>query len=210
MDLERDKRPGKKSYIRRLNNVGQVAPAEGGQLCLETGTARKECRDEAMTRSSVQSCSSRFPRPRRNSSLNCLQCPAHTLTTTSRTCELIYTEVCDPMEEASMEGANGKRTKWDSKGENGLMVCYGEQTKECRIYLEKNNTVQIKRNVIFLKNSKEIYHNTILEDEPEEREMSSQDVDIKLSEGESIASSFEGSDKGNVYESCTSEECNDD
>ncbi|CAG4926146.1 unnamed protein product [Colias eurytheme] len=103
-----------------------------------------------------------------------------------------------------------KRTKWDSKGENGIMVGYGEDTKGYRIFFEKNNTVQIKRDVIFLKCSKEIDYNIVLNDEQEKGEMPSQNVELQLPEEESSASSSEDCDDDSVYEPATSEDCTDD
>lgn len=44
-----------------------------------------------------------------------------------------------------------RRKKWDKKGEKGLMVGYGEDVKGYRIYFSGKNTVETKRDVVFLK-----------------------------------------------------------
>ncbi|CAG5027406.1 unnamed protein product [Parnassius apollo] len=43
-----------------------------------------------------------------------------------------------------------KRKKWDSKGEKGVMVGYGETVKGYRIYFSHRNDVELKRDVVFL------------------------------------------------------------
>lgn len=43
-----------------------------------------------------------------------------------------------------------RRRKWDKKGERGIMVGYGEDVKGYRIYFPQKNSVEIKRDVIFL------------------------------------------------------------
>lgn len=43
-----------------------------------------------------------------------------------------------------------KRTKWDPKGKKGIFVGYDENTKGYRIYFQKENKVEIVRDVIFL------------------------------------------------------------
>lgn len=49
-----------------------------------------------------------------------------------------------------------RRRKWDKKGEKGLLVGYGEDVKGYRIYFPHKNSVDTKRDVVFLKqNGKE-------------------------------------------------------
>ncbi|KMQ87101.1 transposon unclassified [Lasius niger] len=43
-----------------------------------------------------------------------------------------------------------KRKKWDLKGEKGIFVGYGETTKGYRVYFPEKETVEIKRDVIFV------------------------------------------------------------
>lgn len=45
-----------------------------------------------------------------------------------------------------------KRVKWDNKGEKGLMVGYSEDVKGYRVYFPQKNTVEIKRDVVFIDN----------------------------------------------------------
>ncbi|KAI8433502.1 hypothetical protein MSG28_015534 [Choristoneura fumiferana] len=44
-----------------------------------------------------------------------------------------------------------KRHKWDLKGEKGIMVGYGETTKGFRVYFPHKNVVEIKRDIVFVK-----------------------------------------------------------
>lgn len=48
-----------------------------------------------------------------------------------------------------------KRKKWDPKGVRGIFVGYGETSKGYRIYFPEKQTVDIKRDVIFIKPEKE-------------------------------------------------------
>lgn len=43
-----------------------------------------------------------------------------------------------------------KRKKWDSKGEKGVMVGYGESVKGYRIYFSHRNDVELKRDIVFI------------------------------------------------------------
>lgn len=43
-----------------------------------------------------------------------------------------------------------RRRKWDKKGEKGVMVGYEDNVKGYRIYFSQTNTVEIKRDVVFL------------------------------------------------------------
>ncbi|CAL1681112.1 unnamed protein product [Lasius platythorax] len=43
-----------------------------------------------------------------------------------------------------------KRKKWDLKGEKGIFVGYGETTKGYRVYFPEKETVEIRRDVIFI------------------------------------------------------------
>lgn len=47
-----------------------------------------------------------------------------------------------------------KRKKWDAKGEKGIFVGYGENTKGYRIYFHKKQSVEVKRDVVFLDKKK--------------------------------------------------------
>ncbi|CAF4891219.1 unnamed protein product [Pieris macdunnoughi] len=47
-----------------------------------------------------------------------------------------------------------RRKKWDKKAEKGLMVGYGEDIKGYRIYFSEKNTVDTKRDVVFLEQEK--------------------------------------------------------
>lgn len=47
-----------------------------------------------------------------------------------------------------------KRKKWDSKGERGVMVGYGETVKGYRIYFPHKSDVEIKRDIVFLENER--------------------------------------------------------
>lgn len=48
-----------------------------------------------------------------------------------------------------------KRRKWDSKAEKGVMVGYGEEVKGYRVYFPQYNSVDTKRDVVFLKQSED-------------------------------------------------------
>lgn len=48
-----------------------------------------------------------------------------------------------------------KRKKWDPKGVRGIFVGYGETSKGYRIYFPEKQTVDIKRDMIFIKPKKE-------------------------------------------------------
>lgn len=48
-----------------------------------------------------------------------------------------------------------KRRKLDSKGEKGIMVGYGEDVKGYRVFFQKNNSVEVKRDVVFLERGQE-------------------------------------------------------
>lgn len=48
-----------------------------------------------------------------------------------------------------------KRRKLDSKGEKGIMVGYGENVKGYRVLFQKNNSVEVKRDVVFLERGQE-------------------------------------------------------
>lgn len=43
-----------------------------------------------------------------------------------------------------------RRRKWDSKGEKGLMIGYGEHVKGYRVYFPERNCIDTKRDVVFL------------------------------------------------------------
>lgn len=49
-----------------------------------------------------------------------------------------------------------KRQKWDSKGEKGVLVGYGETVKGFRIYFPQKNNVEIKRDIVFLQNEEKV------------------------------------------------------
>ena len=48
-----------------------------------------------------------------------------------------------------------KRKKWDSKGEKGIMVGYGENVKGYRIFFQDKNRVDLKRDIVFLEQERE-------------------------------------------------------
>lgn len=48
-----------------------------------------------------------------------------------------------------------KRSKWNLKAEKDIFVDYGETTKGYRIYFPEKETVEIKRDVIFVTQNKE-------------------------------------------------------
>ncbi|KAL0891790.1 hypothetical protein ABMA27_015057 [Loxostege sticticalis] len=47
-----------------------------------------------------------------------------------------------------------KRRKWDAKGEKGIMVGYGEDVKGYRVFFGEKNSVEIKRDIVFLEQPK--------------------------------------------------------
>ncbi|XP_052748161.1 uncharacterized protein LOC113520884 [Galleria mellonella] len=59
-----------------------------------------------------------------------------------------------------------RRQKWDSKSLEGVFVGYGEsgitETKGYRIYIPTNNTIEVKRDVIFIKSTDEKQTDTLL------------------------------------------------
>lgn len=48
-----------------------------------------------------------------------------------------------------------KRRKWDSKGEKGIMVGYGQDVKGYRIFFQNKNRVDVKRDIVFLEEERE-------------------------------------------------------
>ncbi|CAG9137695.1 unnamed protein product [Plutella xylostella] len=69
-----------------------------------------------------------------------------------------------------------KRRKWDSKGEKGVMVGYGQHVKGYRIYFPNKNDVETKRDVVFIEQKERT-------EVPEEREpLVSLDVEAGMSE----------------------------
>ena len=53
--------------------------------------------------------------------------------------------------EVSVHISKVKRNKWDSKAVTGFFVGYGETTKGYRVYLPDIQSVEVKRDVEFLK-----------------------------------------------------------
>lgn len=69
-----------------------------------------------------------------------------------------------------------KRRKWDSKGEKGVMVGYGQHVKGYRIYFPNKNDVETKRDVVFIEQKERT-------EVPEEREpLVSLDVEAGMPE----------------------------
>lgn len=59
---------------------------------------------------------------------------------------------------------NQRRLKWDAKSKTGFFVGFGETTKGYRVFLPEENDVQIKREVVFLKETKVSTETTERED----------------------------------------------
>uniref|UniRef100_A0A1Y1LCN3 Endonuclease n=1 Tax=Photinus pyralis TaxID=7054 RepID=A0A1Y1LCN3_PHOPY len=74
-----------------------------------------------------------------------------------------------------------KRQKWDAKGEFGIFMGYGEDTKGYRIYFPTRNTLEVKRDVIFVDDVQDDQHPQADEVETEKYE---EDEEIRQEEVE--------------------------
>lgn len=117
-----------------------------------------------------------------------------------------------------------KRRKWDPKGEKGVMVGYGEDVKGYRIFFSEKNSVEVKRDIVFLKKGEEqneqlvILDNTMKENDdtsqehPSDREEMTKDKEKRMEKEKEVHPEEEGetsnvsSDCDSVYIPCSSDE----
>lgn len=124
-----------------------------------------------------------------------------------------------------------KRRKWDPKGEKAVMVGYGEDVKGYRIFFSEKNTVEVKRDVVFLEKGEKQKEQLVMlettkgekedtnQEHPKNREEKAEDQGKRM-EKEEAQSEKEGveetlnasSESDSVYIPCSSdnESSNDD
>ncbi|XP_047033011.1 uncharacterized protein LOC124639612 [Helicoverpa zea] len=109
-----------------------------------------------------------------------------------------------------------KRRKWDPKGEKGILVGYGETTKGYRVFFPHMNTVETKRDIIFVKENKEqkteatmvpCVYNQIEESNPNDAEKEDAEVQEQVvEEDDNTVNTLQSDSEGSLYEPTDSSE----
>lgn len=109
-----------------------------------------------------------------------------------------------------------KRRKWDPKGEKGILVGYGETTKGYRVFFPHMNTVETKRDMIFVKENKKqepesttvpCVYNQVEEFNPDDAEKEdAEDRAQVVEEDDNTLNTLESDPEGSLYEPSDSSE----
>ncbi|PZC70387.1 hypothetical protein B5X24_HaOG216856, partial [Helicoverpa armigera] len=112
-----------------------------------------------------------------------------------------------------------KRRKWDPKGEKGILVSYGETTKGYRVFFPHMNTVETKRDIIFVKENKEqktessmvpcviCVYNQVEEFNPNDAEKEDAEVQEQVvEEDDNTVNTLQSDSEGSLYEPTDSSE----